>query len=146
MVYTGSNISFRAFLSILCAPISLPLFLRFVLRTSYTVYISPFNVYMYMYVCVYIFSQWYVFRLSPFLSRFHNSLSDSSYFLERKTCTRVGHSVSVSIVFLRVFSFDIYLSFVRLYFTFLAHHHHHREVAAFPLIFCYWMLDAKTDI
>lgn len=75
----------------------------------------------------------------------HNSLSGSSYFLERKTCARVGHSMSASIVSLRVFFFDIYLSFVRLYFTFLAHHRPspHRRVS--PLISCHWILDAKTD-
>lgn len=124
----------------LCSPVSLSLFLPF-----FGIHSTHFYACLHVCVCVHLLSGTSpASRISPFLSRFHSSLFDSSYFLEKKTCPRIGHSVSASIVSLRVFFFDIYL-FVRLYFIFFAHHRH-STVVAFSPIFCYWMLDAKTDI
>lgn len=95
-------------------------------------------------------------------SRFLNSLRLLSYFLERKTSTRVGHSVSASIVSTSRF-FDIYLSFVRIFHLFVSlslpislslspfflrsrSPPSRSALVYLYLIFSSWVLDVKTDI
>jgi len=88
--------------------------LCFYLTTAF----SPFHP-----LCMRVYVSWWYSspgpRISPFLSLPLNSLRLLSYFLERKTSTRIEHTVSASIVSTSHF-FDIYLSFVRLFYFFVS--------------------------
>lgn len=138
------HLFFPIFLSALCTPISLPLFLRSVLW--YTVRIS-LCVYIYIRIRVYVFSVVHL-RQPEYhhSSRFHNSLSGSSYFLEKEnvreswTLRVCKHRLSTSLLLW-------YLSVVCSSLFHLSRSSPPITIARgfSPLIFCHWILDAKTD-